>query len=352
MHDKAFEGVQSIMFLDLANNHLHEIPSKALENQLELVSLQLDHNRITAIPIRSLRGLFNLQKLTLSGNRIHSVSKIEAAAFRDIGHSLMELDLSANQLKSLPIKTFENLFNLGTFKVSDNEIQTLPKNTFERMTHLTYLDLSGNRVKLNPDILRGLEMSLQVLKLSRMHMDLGSLPIKALKRMQNLQDLDLSGNHFGEIKNNTFAGLDLKRLTMSHCSLNSIEKGAFDHMRSPVELVLNSNSIRNAHFFSDACLFRRLELNSNPLDCSCEFLELARAETTEIKGECATPQVAAGMDPRTASASTEVEDSCQWQNKTQSVIICDWMASSTLGVQFSLTTTLLGTTAFLLWHYL
>ncbi len=325
IREDSFEGADTIMSLKLDKNQLTSIPTEALQKLYELVYLYMDENRITEIKARAFVGLMNLQKISLVDNKITNHSKIDKNAFIGIGHNLMELDLSFNDLKQLPSQSFGYLFNLGTFRISDTQISNIKNSSFEGMTHLMTLDLSGNEgLEMHSGNLRGLELSLVNLYLARTGMTQDSKLLGSLKRFRYLRELDLSSNDLGVIKNGTFSKLGIKHIMLEDSGITEIEPGTFSEMIPPITVKLSRNSIENMDFLTDTCLFEKLELNANPIDCSCDFLKIASLKITELVGKCSTPQEVSGLDFVKASKNEDIIDKCQWGNETEPAT-CDWL---------------------------
>ncbi|MBG1240332.1 COR domain-containing protein, partial [Nostoc sp. NZL] len=102
--------------------------------------------------------------------------------------NLQTLDLSSNQLSSLPPE-FVQLTNLQTLYLSNNQLSSLPPEIVQ-LTNLQTLDLSSNQLSsLPPEI--GQLTNLQTLDLSSNQ--LGSLPPE-IGQLTNLQTLYLSNN--------------------------------------------------------------------------------------------------------------------------------------------------------------
>ncbi|KAF7248693.1 Lumican [Varanus komodoensis] len=91
-----FKGLNSLVYLDLSFNKLSKLPLGMPPN---LLMLYFDNNQITKIPDEYFQHLKVLQFLGLSHNKL-SDSGIPGNPFNI--SSLVELDLSYNQLKSIP----------------------------------------------------------------------------------------------------------------------------------------------------------------------------------------------------------------------------------------------------------
>ena len=341
IEDTAFVGVEAILELRLDGNSLSSIPIGAFRHLMELRVLNMNQNQISGLQRGSFLSQINLRKLYLSNNKLSNVKEIDRSAFRGIGHNLMELDLSFNQMSVLPTHAFHHLFNLATLKLSDNQLTFLENGTFEKMTHLMSLDLSGNMVEIVPGILRGLEMSLVNLFLARTGLTSDTIPVDTLKRYRYLRHLDLSENQFETLTNESFSGLTVNKLRLAQCRIANIDPNTFSQLRSPLDVDLSYNNIQKVTFLTDPCVFEKLDFTDNALECDCDFLQTVKLQTTKFVGKCDTPQYVNDQDIAASSKNSEMMEMCEWGNQTETVT-CEWMSSSTSSIYVSFLVSALG----------
>uniref|UniRef100_A0A8C8ST71 Uncharacterized protein n=1 Tax=Pelusios castaneus TaxID=367368 RepID=A0A8C8ST71_9SAUR len=171
------EGLSTLQTLDLQDNALSRIPPGRLP---ALEHLLLGQNRIknawgirklsrnlTFIDLSSnrmqdLRGLWNelmdipaLQFLNLSNNLLSVCSERQDGAMPRQSQ-LRELDLSQNSLNIVwnaggCVDVFHHLDRLIALNLSRNNLQTLPEGLFQGLVSLQLLDLSGNLMTMLPD---------------------------------------------------------------------------------------------------------------------------------------------------------------------------------------------------------
>lgn len=91
-----FKGLNSLLYLDLSFNKISKLPRGLPAN---LLMLYLDHNDITSIPNDYFQDFKALQYLRISHNKLTD-SGIPSNVFNI--STLVELDLSYNQLKTIP----------------------------------------------------------------------------------------------------------------------------------------------------------------------------------------------------------------------------------------------------------
>ncbi|KAI8484887.1 hypothetical protein Bbelb_372940 [Branchiostoma belcheri] len=157
----------SLTHLSLAFNHLQALPMdvfsgtalKVLQLQGNLFSqfpraaatletlqtLDLRHNNIAMLQqVDDFSRLTNLTRLLLHNIGLRRIDK------EDIFHgmeSLEELDLSGNDVTTLPPNTFHSLPSLRRILLGQNRLQSLPINIFSNLTMLRYIDLSHNELE-------------------------------------------------------------------------------------------------------------------------------------------------------------------------------------------------------------
>ncbi|OCT61302.1 leucine-rich repeat-containing protein 3 [Xenopus laevis] len=86
-----------------SSRDLEEIP---IDFPMDTVSLKLDANKIHQVPNNAFKDLNYLQELDLSRN---SIEKIELAAFKGVSEGLKLLDLSGNQIHTIPKEALAKL---------------------------------------------------------------------------------------------------------------------------------------------------------------------------------------------------------------------------------------------------
>ncbi|NXE49860.1 LUM protein, partial [Casuarius casuarius] len=138
----AFKGLNSLLYLDLSFNQLTKLPTGLPHS---LLMLYFDNNQISNVPDEYFQGFKALQYLRLSHNKLTD-SGIPGNVFNIT--SLVELDLSFNQLKSIPTVS-ENLEN---FYLQVNKINKFPLRSFCKVvgpltySKITHLRLDGNNL--------------------------------------------------------------------------------------------------------------------------------------------------------------------------------------------------------------
>lgn len=254
--------------LDLSNLGLKTIPAEIVVFE-KIEEINLSNNEISYIS--NINILTNIKKLNLSYNKISDISFIRKLTKLEILHisnnkisnikelpeSLLELDISHNQLKgNIKIENLKRLnisnnrgglskVNLNTninnveiekLIISNNELINL--NQFLRFPKLKVLKASGNLIQ-NADI--------------------------SIIKADQLDVLDLSYNKIADIKFKE--NFSIKTLYLENNNINNID--FLDNLLISKQLGLSSNQIKDIEKF-EAFLKRNPDLNiylqDNPID--------------------------------------------------------------------------------------
>lgn len=66
---------------------------------------------------------------------------------KDLSSKVTTLDISANNIKSLPDNLLDNMTGLINFYAQANKIDTIPVNFFDNNSKLEWISLSSNNIK-------------------------------------------------------------------------------------------------------------------------------------------------------------------------------------------------------------
>ncbi|XP_044311666.1 toll-like receptor 3 isoform X2 [Varanus komodoensis] len=157
--------------------------------------------------------------------------------------------------------------NITALDISHNQLKTLPPENLTRYSQLAYLDAGFNSIsKLQPQLCQSLPF-LTVFKLE--HNQLHAFRDQAFTYCTNLKELNLGFNIL-ELTNEPFKDLvNLTFLDVSHNHLSSAKLGSLPQLENLQELVLSQNKItelknKDFYFLGNSSL-RRLDLSLNPL---------------------------------------------------------------------------------------
>ncbi|KAL3991708.1 tubulin-specific chaperone A [Sarotherodon galilaeus] len=148
---KDFYNMTSLVHLTLSRNTISQITPHAFLGLRALRALHMDGNRLSAIKSDHFKGLVNLRHLILGNNQIHQVAP---TSFDEFVSTIEDLDLSNNNLRTLPWEAIAKMTNINTLTLDHNLIDHIGAGTFTLLTKLVRLDMTSNRLqKLPPDSL-------------------------------------------------------------------------------------------------------------------------------------------------------------------------------------------------------
>ncbi|NP_956909.2 leucine-rich repeat and fibronectin type III domain-containing protein 1 precursor [Danio rerio] len=148
---KDFLNMTSLVHLTLSRNTISQIAPHAFMGLKSLRALHMDGNRLSVINSNQLKGLMNLRHLILGNNQIHH---IEESSFDEFVATIEDLDLSYNNLRTLPWEAIARMTNINTLTLDHNLIDHIGVGTFTLLTKLVRLDMTSNRLQtLPPDTL-------------------------------------------------------------------------------------------------------------------------------------------------------------------------------------------------------
>ncbi|CAK1544185.1 unnamed protein product [Leptosia nina] len=204
IYDNAFRGQGSFLKnLNLQDNELMEIPTKALKILKSLSLLDISKNRITYVENHAFSTLQELTTLKLSDNNV----TLAPYALAGLENSLKNLNLKGTKQKVVP-ECVRGLKNLAFLDLSQNSIRELPGpvgiKTFEGLESLTALNLERNLlVNLKHDAFLGVKNTLS--SLSLLNNLLPEFPIEAVASLTELRVLDIGFNLLNKLPTGAFS---------------------------------------------------------------------------------------------------------------------------------------------------
>ena len=178
-----------------------------------LLELDLSDNNIRSLSGATFSQITSLQRLNLSGNSLRQLPSDVIAGLNNI----RTVDLSRNELRDLPAQVFANRHELRTLLLTDN---LLTSNAFASVSvpSLTFINLSGNRI--------------------------GQLPYLMLNRARFLKALFINTAEVRTVDANAFAGLvELEALQLDGNNITSIRREMFQPLMALRSLNIDGNSI-------------------------------------------------------------------------------------------------------------
>ncbi|XP_019639098.1 PREDICTED: malignant fibrous histiocytoma-amplified sequence 1 homolog, partial [Branchiostoma belcheri] len=233
----------SIRSLTLSNCRLESIPT-SLARLKDLETLDLSHNNLTTMPTGLFRSMPRLKRLNLSHNKIPAFGDVAGA------EALKTFDVSFNEIEEIP---YEILYmeSLESFSCRHNKItRWLERPATEEQTKagpfkLALLNLSTNLLEEVPKCLKELK-NLKSLNVSHNKIRvIGDI----VTELSSLQRFDVSFNDIEEIP---FAICQLENLEAFDCSNNKVAKwlepsnGQKQTNSSPLKVLnLSNNALQN-----------------------------------------------------------------------------------------------------------
>uniref|UniRef100_A0A8D2L405 Leucine-rich repeat and fibronectin type-III domain-containing protein 3 n=2 Tax=Varanus komodoensis TaxID=61221 RepID=A0A8D2L405_VARKO len=144
---KDFANMTNLIHLTLSRNTISQIMPYTFFDLKGLHALHLDSNRLTYINEDHFKGLINLRHLILSNNQLHYIS---ARSLDDFIDTVEDLDLSYNNLVTVPWETIGRLSNANTISLDHNLIEVVPEGIFSNLHKLARLDMTSNKLKKIP----------------------------------------------------------------------------------------------------------------------------------------------------------------------------------------------------------
>ncbi|XP_037867501.1 chaoptin isoform X1 [Bombyx mori] len=270
IHEEAFYGLDNTLWeLELREDKLIAVPSRALRYLQKLRLLDLSGNEITDISGDNWRGLENtLQILILADN---SIANLPLDAFS--GLPLLEtLDLHGNHLSVIDSGVFrDGMSRLNRLLLGDNQLSYIPYEELSPLRQLRVLDLSSNVIKQVPPLhdLNGIKLSLDLLKLDNNMIQV--LYPGAFKYFNVLNSTTLDRNPIVTIREDAFRNAKIKSLSLRDCSISDLSPAAFAGLEnSLISLDLSENNLTMVSKFMLNKLdsLRFLNLRENKVDIS------------------------------------------------------------------------------------
>ncbi|XP_078521885.1 transforming growth factor beta activator LRRC33 [Lissotriton helveticus] len=245
-----------------------------LGNVSSLNLLDMGRNEFWYLPEGFLAMMTSLSQLKLNQNCFQSIHLTEL----NPPGSLVELDLSQNQLKKVQVDPNSKnvLPNLRTLNVSTNRLNRLPAQLFNHMKHITTVDLSYNHLDLCPKIVQADKGEDQactdfrnVISLKHLYLAGCGLVVTHAFTGTSLTHLDLS-NNYGALILGTRPLQDvastLQYLSLSNTGLssNSIDID-FSRFQNLLFLDLSENSLAHLPQSLSNLQLRTLNVRSNNL---------------------------------------------------------------------------------------
>eukprot|EP01083_Nonionella_stella_P058636 153548_1 len=221
--------MKKIRTLDLSKNKIKRLPNQ-VSTLTSMKSLKLDSNKLTKGSLQPISKLSNLTTLSLSENKLgidtdKEGKKIPGQALPSLPSSLKLLKLNLNHFQNIPPTVYaRNLINLEKLDLSKNNLASVPVALFNHLKALVELNLDHNSIVSLPGEIENLKklksLSLEQNKIA-VYSSSGRKSTVTKFSEQNPQplpavlftatpiiDLNLKGNAMTNTQLNEFEGFD------------------------------------------------------------------------------------------------------------------------------------------------
>lgn len=255
--ENVFMGLSNLTEIDLGFNSMRLTPNLFKYTE-KLTIIDLSMNNLDSIPDTLFHNLKNLQILFLWSNNF---TTINGSIFRDLT-SLKTLELSHCHIKYLPYDAFYSLKGLTAINLGMNELETIPANTFAKSTLLETIKMENNP-------------------------NLQDLPDYLFVNLKNLKNAALHGCKLNFLPENLFAGCtSLENISLGHNELKTLPEKIFKDLSKLENLDLSGNDIQNLpeKVFHSLENLKRLNFANNKLTTivSKLFFGLLSLETINL----------------------------------------------------------------------
>ncbi|XP_050680157.1 chaoptin [Leptidea sinapis] len=282
IHEEAFYGLDNTLWeLELREDKLTSVPSRALRYLQKLRMLDLSGNEITDISGDNWRGLENsLQTLILADN---SIAGLPLDAFSSLP-MLDTLDLQGNHLTVIDSGVFRDGMNrLTKLLLGNNQLMLIPYEEISPLRQLRYLDLSNNLIKQVPPAhdLNGISLSLDTLKLD--NNNIRNILPGSFKYFNVLNSTSLDGNPIYTIREDAFRNAKIRSLSLRDCGITELSPASFAGLENSLQsLDLSENNLTMISKFMLNKLdsLRFLNLRENKVDTNL----LSAAHPSDFSG--------------------------------------------------------------------
>ncbi|GAB6032504.1 TIR [Chamberlinius hualienensis] len=266
------------------NNNNRMVDSDNHNCQLEVTTLDVSSNDLQTIPADAFVSLRRLRELFLQDNQLTAVAERAFAGLT----SLQVLHLSGNRLVSLPPDLFSNTSELTELYLSNNSIEILAPGLFASLQQLLVLDMSHNKITndwVNSETFQDL-IRLVVLNIN--HNKLHRVEASLFHNLYSLQILELAYNEIDVIADNAFASMyNLHTLVLGHNRLTHIDSFTLNGLYVLSLLSVDYNRLDSVHVdaFRNCSHLQDLHLNGNSLFAVPEAIQQLQFLKTLDLGE-------------------------------------------------------------------
>lgn len=232
-------------FTNLEQIHLWNAGMRLFNSRLVncnwLRSINLSFNQISSIPERIFQICGLLRELDLSYN---TINRIHIDAFAGLTY-LEKLTLTGNRISTLTPQIFAPMPNIVTLELEANKLQQFNSAILNQLLILRHLNLAGNQ--LSTWDMNGMERNhdrIERIELAGNHFT--TIYVRGFQRFPNLESLSLGSNiaNFPHLENI----FRLRKLNLSNNPMVELHAENFRNIMSLEELTIENNNITTVNF--------------------------------------------------------------------------------------------------------
>ncbi|XP_076461505.1 uncharacterized protein LOC143293993 [Babylonia areolata] len=263
--ENVFEGANGIVNLHLGSNLIGQVPP-ALNRLYSLQTLDLSSNYIEHLANGSFINLTQLRELKLHRNDIDIV---DDGAFAGLQSSLVTLVMDFCSLREVPTEALRPLANLSSLDLTGNLFTSIGPDAFVGSYCLNELYVSSRTMSFDKLMFTGQRFCIKDLKIRKA--ELTRVPLEPISDLVKLQYLFLDKNNITRLCKDGLKGITAATISFSDNPIRTVERGAFNGLRSKVILLLERTEISDLSFIFDYPndTFGFLSLYGSPIPCDC-----------------------------------------------------------------------------------
>ena len=282
LHDQDFKALQAVKYIDLSHSNVAEIKGSPFLELDFLEELHLHHNNLedNDVSISTFNTTGKLIYVDLTANQLKTVPDFNGKYFPH----LHRLDLGENNISYIGKTELRNMTSLYVLILRENPIREIHYEAFNECWRVTDLNLDFTRIKKLPDM----SSMAMLTDLHIVHSNLEDFPEDFCRTNSRLIIIEATSNHIHTFTNfsgchhlfslaldynaiselpegvlNGLTKLDILKLEQNQ--INYIAPGVFNDLRILRILTLFHNNIANLpeRIFSHLTALRKLHLEFN-----------------------------------------------------------------------------------------
>lgn len=284
---------QSLKKIKASNNKINYIAQQELKS---LKDLDLSCNKISLFPTEI--KMPKISTIILKRNQIKEINFNYIPINSILSTNVTVIDVSFNQIETIPKEIFTNLPNLHKFYAFYNKITSLPPE-ISNCNQLYALGISNNPIKKLPKLPRSLDRIIAsnceidsidsnifvgpntYSDIFLTHVDLSRNNIESFPTIPSIQILNLSQNKLTKLPSIT-EDLRILDVSMNQLESNSDSMPQFITGESITDLNLSYNKLTKVPEFEDVSLLQMLEMTGNPIEGTLDISVLPFLKRIDI----------------------------------------------------------------------